>query len=67
MAISEGENDSELLVVTNNHVIADSTELKVQFIDGSVADAKVKGTDVNMDLAVIAVALDSLSKETSLL
>ena len=59
-----GENDSELLVVTNNHVIADSTELKVQFIDGSVADAKVKGTDVNMDLAVIAVALDSLSKET---
>lgn len=59
-----GENDSELLVVTNNHVIADSTELKVQFIDGSVADAKVKGTDANMDLAVIAVSLDSLSKET---
>ena len=59
-----GENDSELLVVTNNHVIADSTELKVQFIDGSIADAKVKGTDANMDLAVIAVALDSLSKET---
>ena len=59
-----GENDSELLVVTNNHVIADSTELKVQFIDGSVADAKVKGTDANMDLAVIAVALDSLSNET---
>ena len=60
-----GENDSELLVVTNNHVIADSTELKVQFIDGSIADAKVKGTDANMDLAVIAVALDSLSKETT--
>ena len=59
-----GENDSELLVVTNNHVIADSTELKVQFIDGSVADAKVKGTDANMDLAVIAVMLDSLSNET---
>ena len=60
-----GENDSELLVVTNNHVIADSTELKVQFIDGSVADAKVKGTDANMDLAVIAIALESLSQETA--
>lgn len=59
-----GENDTELLIVTNNHVISDSTELKVQFIDGSIADAKVKGTDVNMDLAVIAVALDSLERET---
>ena len=59
-----GENDTELLIVTNNHVISDSTELKIQFIDGSVADAKVKGTDANMDLAVIAVSLDSLSSET---
>lgn len=59
-----GENDKELLVVTNNHVISDSTELKVQFIDGSIADAKVKGTDANMDLAVIAIPLDSLSQET---
>lgn len=59
-----GENETELLIVTNNHVISDSTELKVQFIDGSIADAKVKGTDSNMDLAVIAVALDSLERAT---
>ena len=59
-----GENDTELLIVTNNHVISDSTELKVQFIDGSIADAKVKGTDANMDLAVIAVALDALENST---
>ena len=59
-----GENDTELLIVTNNHVISDSTELKVQFIDGSIADAKVKGTDVNMDLAVIAVSIDSLESST---
>ena len=59
-----GENETELLIVTNNHVISDSTELKIQFIDGSIADAKVKGTDANMDLAVIAVSLDSLSSET---
>ena len=59
-----GENDTELLIVTNNHVISDSTELKVQFIDGSVANAKVKGTDANMDLAVIAVPLNSLESTT---
>ena len=59
-----GENDIELLIVTNNHVISDSTDLKVQFIDGSIADAKVKGTDANMDLAVIAVSMDSLENTT---
>lgn len=59
-----GENDTELLIVTNNHVISDSTELKVQFIDGSIADAKVKGTDANMDLAVIAVPLEALDSTT---
>ena len=59
-----GENDTELLIVTNNHVISDSTELKVQFIDGSIASAKVKGTDANMDLAVIAVSLNSLESTT---
>ena len=59
-----GENETELLVVTNNHVISDATELSVQFIDGSVVNAKVKGTDANMDLAVIAIALDSLDSNT---
>ena len=60
-----GENENELLIVTNNHVIADSNDLKVQFIDGSVADAKIKGTDANMDLAVIAVKLENLETTTT--
>ena len=59
-----GENETELLIVTNNHVISEATELSVQFIDGSVANAKVKGTDANMDLAVIAISLDSLDSST---
>ncbi len=58
------ENDTELLVVSNYHVIADATSLEVTFLDGSTAEAKVKGTDADMDLAVIAVPLDSISAET---
>lgn len=58
------ENDSELLIVTNNHVVEDTTSLSVTFIDGSEAEAKIKGLDADMDLAVIAVPLDSLSDET---
>ena len=40
-----GENDTELLIVTNNHVIEDSTSISVTFIDESTDDAANKGTD----------------------
>ena len=59
-----GENDSELLIVSNYHVVQDADTLKVQFINDTVADAQVKGSDSNMDLAVIAVSLESLDFET---
>lgn len=59
-----GENEEELLIVTNNHVVADSTSLPVQFIDESTYDAVVKGTDADADLAVIAIKLSDLSAAT---
>ena len=59
-----GENENELLIVTNKHVVEDSTSLSVQFVDGKSYDAKIKGTDSDADLAVIAVPLDSISAET---
>lgn len=59
-----GENEEELLLVTNNHVVADSTSLSVQFIDESTYDAVVKGTDADADLAVIAIKLSDLSTAT---
>ena len=59
-----GKNDSELLIVTNNHVVEDSTALSVQFVDGKSYDAEIKGTDSNVDLAVIAIPLSSISQDT---
>lgn len=59
-----GENDDELLITTNHHVAASAEKLEITFIDGTTAEAKVKGMDSEMDLAVIAVALDDLSEET---
>lgn len=59
-----GENDSELLIVTNNHVIEDSDSLSVTFIDNSTVDAAIKGTDSESDLAVIAVPLEKISADT---
>lgn len=59
-----GENDTELLIVTNNHVVDGSDELYVQFIDGSSVEAQVKGTDSAVDLAVIAVKLSDVEADT---
>lgn len=58
------ENDSELLIVSNNHVVENADQLTVTFIDGSEAEAHIKGLDADMDLAVIAVALNDISDET---
>ena len=55
---------NELLIVTNNHVIADNESLTVTFDDDTSVDADVKGTDSEHDLAVIAVPLDQISSET---
>ena len=58
------ESDTELLIVSNHHVVADAEQLDVSFIDGSVAQAQIKGLDSDMDLAVIAIPLESLTEET---
>ncbi len=58
------ENDEELLIVTNYHVAASATKLEITFIDGAAAEAKVKGMDSDMDLAVLAVTLSDLSGDT---
>ncbi len=59
-----GQNDEELLIVTNNHVVESAKDTTVTFIDDSQVAAVVKGTDSESDLAVIAVPLEDISEET---
>ena len=66
-----GRNDTEILIVTNNHVVSGAKEISVYFnSDGEAADednvipAKVKGTDPGKDLAVIAVLTEDIPAET---
>ena len=58
------QNDSELLIVTNNHVVEGSDTLTVTFNDGNSVEAQIKGTDSARDLAVVAVPLDKISDDT---
>ncbi len=64
-----GENDTELLIVTNYHVVSGGTELTVVFSydedsdDPSIVTAKIKGYDADKDLAVIAVPLSEITDE----
>ncbi|MBQ6589578.1 MAG: trypsin-like peptidase domain-containing protein [Butyrivibrio sp.] len=59
-----GQNDSELLIATNYHVIEGADSLEVIFNDDTTLAAVVKGTNSDMDLAVIAVMLDDISSST---
>lgn len=59
-----GQNDEELLICTNNHVVEDATELTVSFSDESSYEAQIKGTDPENDLAVVAVKLEDMEQDT---
>lgn len=59
-----GQNDKELLIATNNHVIDGAKTISVQFIDDEVYEATVKGTAASNDLAVIAVQLKDIKSST---
>lgn len=64
-----GKTDDELLIATNNHVVEGSNELTVCFSvdsedeEDKLVPAQVKGTDSSLDLAVIAVKLDDITKD----
>ena len=59
-----GQNDKELLIATNNHVIEGAKTISVQFIDEQIYEATVKGTDSSNDLAVIAVQTSKIKEST---
>ena len=59
-----GENDTDLFIATNYHVIEDTTEIKVQFCDNETIPAEVKGKNMAMDLAVLAIDLESIPETT---
>lgn len=59
-----GQNDTELLLVTNYHVVEDANKLIITFVDDTTAEATVKGSAKSMDLAVISVNLSDLSDDT---
>lgn len=59
-----GQNNRELLLVTNEHVISGARKISVVLDDGSEYEAESKGSDVNSDLAVLSIKLSRLSQET---
>ena len=57
--------DTELLILTNNHVVEGAEALTVQFVNGKNVDATVKGYSNRRDVAVISVKLSDLDNETA--
>lgn len=59
-----GQTDTELLIVTNNHVVDGAQTISVGFVDETVAEAQLKGADSDHDIAVVSVNLSDLSSDT---
>lgn len=59
-----GQSDSSILIVTNNHVVTNAEEIKVEFIDENKVDAVIKGADPRSDLAILEVDINDLSEDT---
>ncbi|MBO5303750.1 MAG: trypsin-like peptidase domain-containing protein [Lachnospiraceae bacterium] len=58
------QDEENLYIATNNHVVAGADTLTVFFADEASVNAQIKGTDESTDLAVVAVALDEIDAET---
>lgn len=60
-----GQNEEELLIATNNHVVSGAEELSVCFNDDvdQVYEAHTKGTDVSNDLAIVAIKLSDIPQD----
>ncbi len=59
-----GKNDSELLVLTNAHVVEDVNNLTCTFIDNESVECTVKGSKSNKDVAVVTVPLSTIKSST---
>ncbi len=58
------KNDTELMILTNYHVIEDAESLSVRFINDKSVDASVKGSSTSRDIAIITVKLKDLDQDT---
>ncbi len=58
------QTDEEIFVATNNHVVTDSSQLTVNFIDDQQVAAEIKGTDASTDLAVLSVKVKDIPSDT---
>lgn len=58
------QNESEILIATNNHVVANANSVDIVFADNSTAPAAIKGTEAGKDLAVVSVKISDLKEGT---
>lgn len=59
-----GQTDEEIFIATNNHVVTNSSQLTVNFIDDQQVEAEIKGTDASTDLAVVSVKVNDIPSDT---
>lgn len=59
-----GKNNTELMILTNYHVIENTEDLIVEFVNGKAFQVTVKGVSKDYDLAVLSIGIDYLDQST---
>ena len=59
-----GKSDTDLLIVTNDHVISHSSDITVTFSDDTSLEGEVKGRDADHDLAIIGIPFSRIPRKT---
>ena len=59
-----GQNEGELIVLTNAHVVNNVDDLKVVFVDGQSVTCSVKGVRTDKDVAVVSVKVTDMKEST---
>lgn len=58
------QTDTELLIVTNNHVVSGADSLSIQFVNGTSINGLTKSTDEEADIAIVSIALSDIDSDT---
>ena len=58
------EDDDEIFILTNYHVVENSSELSVKFIDDKSYDAKIKGVSERKDIAIVSIIKKNIDSDT---
>ena len=58
------QNNTEIMIMAEEDSISESENIEITFVDGSKAEAQIRGTDADTGIAVLSVKKDLMAEST---